>query len=134
MRAPATSEAFGAWRTIPRLENDFFIDREKQKNETYSGISEFWAQDAGPQLSMGRVVNRNVEHLGTSDLGIISMRRRLLGTLRDLREKGITPRGVEDPSVFGVRSAAVLIPSEQSWFDATREHRQARPGVNLNAV
>ncbi|MFN0073133.1 MAG: Rieske 2Fe-2S domain-containing protein, partial [Chloroflexota bacterium] len=134
MRRPATSEPFGAWKTLPSLENDFFIDREEQRTKTFSGISEFWAQDAGPQFGMGRICNRNVEHLGTSDLGIIATRRRLLGAVNELSHKGITPPGVQEPDVYKQRPAAVIIPEGQSWYEATTEHRAARPGINLPAV
>jgi phthalate 4,5-dioxygenase len=45
-RQPQSSQPFGRWRPIPALSNDFFIDRQMQRRETYSGIAEFWAQDA----------------------------------------------------------------------------------------
>jgi phenylpropionate dioxygenase-like ring-hydroxylating dioxygenase large terminal subunit len=134
MRKPATSQAFGAWRVLPNLDNDFFIDREIQKTKTYSGISEFWAQDAGPQYGMGVVCDRTREHLGTSDLGIISTRRRIMSAMKDFRENGVAPPGSHEPDAYKQRPAAVIIPAGESWFEATREHRAARPGVNLPAV
>jgi hypothetical protein len=134
MRKPATSQAYGAWRVLPNLDNDFFIDREIQKTKTYSGISEFWAQDAGPQYGMGVVCDRSKEHLGTSDLGIIATRRRLYGVVKKLQNDRVTPPGVHEPEVYMQRPAAVIIPAGESWFEATSEHRTARPGANLPAV
>jgi nitrite reductase/ring-hydroxylating ferredoxin subunit len=133
-QAPKTSEPFGRWKSIATLENDFFIDRDAQRTKTYSGISEFWAQDAGPQLSMGPIYDRSKEHLGTSDLGIIAARRRYLREARALQEHGTVPDTVLHPEYYQVRSAAVLIPSDRSWIDATADYTRVLAGVNQDAV
>ena len=127
-RAPVSSAPFGRWRPALSIENDFHQDREMQKFETFSGIAEFWAQDAAPQLSMGKIFDRTQEHLGTSDLGIISMRRRLIRTARAFAETGETPREVLEPEVYAIRSDAVLIPAEEPWFDHTAERRKVAAG------
>ncbi len=129
-REPKSSMAFGRWRPIPDLCNDFFIDRKVQRTQTYSGISEFWAQDAGPQLSMGRIVDRTQEHLGTSDTAIIAVRRRLLEAAKALGDEGKVPPQAHNPACYAVRGDAVLIPATQSWFDATIERRKVLTGVN----
>ena len=53
------------------------IDREVQKTETFSGIPNQFgrAQDAAMTDSMGTIVDRREEHLGTTDAAIIRMRR-----------------------------------------------------------
>jgi hypothetical protein len=130
MREPVSSKPFGRWRPIPALENDFFIDREVQRTKTYSGIPEFWAQDAGPQLSMGRITDRSQEHLGSSDLAIIAVRRRLLDAAEALRDRGEIPSEIGDPARYAVRSDAILLPTSESWLDATVERRKALAGVN----
>jgi phthalate 4,5-dioxygenase oxygenase subunit len=130
MRMPPSSAPFGRWRPLPGLENDFFIDRDVQRAKTYSGISEFWAQDAAPQLSMGVICDRTQEHLGTSDSAIISVRRRLLRTAKDLRDNGMEPAEVDDPDVYMVRADALIIPLEESWLRATEERRRVLAGVN----
>jgi phenylpropionate dioxygenase-like ring-hydroxylating dioxygenase large terminal subunit len=130
MREPKSSKPFGRWRPIPDLSNDFFIDREVQRTKTYSGISEFWAQDAGPQLSMGAITDRTMEQLGSSDLAIIAVRLRLLQAAKALRDQGQIPGEVSNPSCYAVRSDAVLLPDSESWFDATAERRKVLAGVN----
>ncbi|MEA2640276.1 MAG: hypothetical protein QOF51_1670 [Chloroflexota bacterium] len=129
-REPVSSKPFGRWRPIPDLTNDFFIDREVQRTETYSGISEFWAQDAGPQMSMGLITDRTKEHLGTSDLAIIAVRRRLLQAAKALRDRGEAPEEIAKPGAYAVRSDAVLLPGGESWFAATTERRKALAGIN----
>jgi len=129
-RAPATSQPFGRYRPIASLENDFFQDREVQRTTTFSGIPEFWAQDAAPQLSMGPICDRSQEHLGTSDLAIIAIRRRLLATLKSLRDQGELPAEVSQPDNYYTRADAVLLPAGMPWFESTAERRRVTPGTN----
>jgi nitrite reductase/ring-hydroxylating ferredoxin subunit len=129
-RAPATSAPFGAWYPIDSLENDLRIDRHIQKTLTFSGIPVFWAQDGGTQLSMGKIVDRTKEHLGTTDRGIISTRRRLLNAARALHDQGTIPSEVEHPDWYDIRAAAVELPRTVDWFEATEEFRRVIPGVN----
>ena len=129
-RTPESSLPYGRWRPECGLDNDFHIDREEQRTRTFSGIPEFWAQDAAPQLSMGPIFDRSREHLGTTDLAIISVRRRLLNAARLLRERGTVPEEVSEPNAYMVRSDALLLPKDESWFAATEGRRQAVPGVN----
>ena len=46
---------------------------------------------------MGPIMDRTKEHLGTADATIIRVRRRMLEAARALRERGVTPPGVESP-------------------------------------
>jgi len=130
MRAPRTSAPFGAWRPLPSLDNDFFQDREAQRTATYSGIPEFWAQDAAPQLSMGAICERWEEHLGTSDLAIIAVRKRLIAEAIALSNEGSMPEEISHPEAYRVRSDAILIPADASWIEATEERRKVLAGLN----
>jgi phenylpropionate dioxygenase-like ring-hydroxylating dioxygenase large terminal subunit len=130
MKEPKTSKPFGAWRPIPSIDNDFFQDREMQKTETYTGISEFWAQDAAPQLSMGVIFQRQYEHLGTTDRAIIQARRRLLAASKDLEENGTPAPGVWNPEWYMVRSGGKFHGADEWWVTATEEDRKAIPGTN----
>jgi len=128
--APPTSAPFGAWEPKGNWSNDFFLDRELQRTRVFSGIPEFWAQDAALQMSMGLICNRSTEHLGTSDLGIITVRRRLLDAVKQLRDKGTIPPGVEDPTVYQVRSTLSFLPKGVDWFEAMADLRRVIPGTN----
>ena len=59
------------------LSNDYLIDREAQKNSTFTGIFGINVQDHAVQESMGPIVDRSVEHLGPADKAIIFMRKQL---------------------------------------------------------
>jgi phthalate 4,5-dioxygenase oxygenase subunit len=130
LRAPATSAAFGRFRPLATVENDYFQDREMQRTETFSGIPEFWAQDAALQNSMGPIADREKEHLGTTDLGIIAMRKRLLTSVKALRDRGEVPAEVGNPAVYAVRGDAVLLPADEPWFEATAQRRVVVAGTN----
>jgi phthalate 4,5-dioxygenase oxygenase subunit len=91
------------------MRNDFGIDREKQRHESYSGIDGIQNQDAAVQESMGAIVDRTEEHLGHSDLAVIRFRRLLLKLAREL-ESG---RPLEAPgasAAFNKRPLTVLLP------------------------
>ena len=125
-----TNEAGGAWRPKARKENDFFFDRGLQRAKLFSGIPEFWAQDAGVQEGMGPVYDRTQEHLGTTDIGIIRVRRRLVETAKKFHEEEIPPPGVVDPTLYRVRGAAAVLPRDADWLEATVEIRKFIPGTN----
>ncbi|HEY0582208.1 MAG TPA: Rieske 2Fe-2S domain-containing protein, partial [Chloroflexota bacterium] len=116
---PPTSEPGGAFRPKARLENDFLLDRQRQKTEFFTGIAEFWAQDAAVQETMGPIFNRGSEHLGTSDLGIIRVRQRLIRAARDLHESGEVPPTALNASLYAVRGAAAMLPVGAPWIEAT---------------
>ena len=129
-KAEPSSKAFGNWYANATLENDYFQDREAQRTSTFSGIPEFWAQDAAMQVSMGTVCDRSQEHLGTSDLAIISVRKRLLAAAKAMQDAGTVPPESMQPDAYAVRSDAVILAPELSWFEATKERRLAIAGTN----
>ena len=131
---PPTTEAGGAWRPKPSMANDYHMDRERQKTDYFTGIPDFWAQDAAMQEGMGPSYDRSQEHLGTSDLGIMSVRQRLLRDARALHDQGVVPVTATDPSVYQVRGAAALLPVGSPWVEASESLRVVVPGVNPAGV
>ena len=104
-------------------------DRAAQR-PSYSGIPEFWAQDAAAQLGMGTICDRTQEHLGTSDLAIIAIRRRLIAAAKALHDEGTLPPELHDPDRYLARGDAILLPAGVPWFDATAERLVAVAGAN----
>jgi phenylpropionate dioxygenase-like ring-hydroxylating dioxygenase large terminal subunit len=95
-------------------DNDWLIDREVQRTKTYTGVKGVNTQDLAVQESMGPIVDRSREHLGTSDKAIITFRRILLDVIQDFA-KGVEPLGVDPRSYRHVRSADVVIPKDARW-------------------
>jgi phenylpropionate dioxygenase-like ring-hydroxylating dioxygenase large terminal subunit len=129
-RAPSTTRPFGRWRSTLGLHNDFGIDRQVQRTQNFSGIPELWAQDAAPQVSMGSIYDRTTEHLGSSDLAIIAVRRSLLETAKALRDQAAVPAAITEPESYAVRADALLLRTGEAWLSATSERRKALAGVN----
>jgi phthalate 4,5-dioxygenase len=119
----------GTYRPLANKDNDYLMDRVAQREgRTFSGIEGFAMQDASLQESMGPVVDRTKETLVSTDSGIIMARQRLLRAVRALEGSGTTPPGA-DPAHQRVRSAALVLPPDQSFKDAAREALIAHPGV-----
>jgi hypothetical protein len=126
---PNTSDGLGRWRLAANDENDYMIDREAQRTTTFTGIPTIMLQDQAMTESMGAVANRMNEHLGSTDAMIIQVRRRLMNAARALRESGVTPPGVDDPSLYGVRSASLVLARDADWQEATRDVLKAFSGL-----
>jgi len=82
---------------------------------SYTGIWGVNDQDRAIQESMGPIYDRRKEHLGTSDLAIITARKRLLNLARDLQQ-GIEPFPASHGDIYRVRAMDVNTPVDN--FDA----------------
>jgi nitrite reductase/ring-hydroxylating ferredoxin subunit len=127
---PNTTDWLGRFRTKAGPQNDFFLDREIQRRNEghagYSGIPGGAAmQDAAVTWSMGPIYQRQNERLGTTDVMIIRVRRRLIAAARALAEQGTLPPGVDNPEVYRVRSGGVFLPTDTNWVADTEELRRA---------
>lgn len=88
--------------------NDYLIDREHQRLRSTTGIRGIGAQDAAIQESMGAIVDRSRETLGSGDAAIVRFRRLLLKMARDL-EQGIEPMAATGADLYRVRSAGMIL-------------------------
>mgnify|MGYP001391489039 CR=1 FL=1 len=90
------------FRAFRNKGNDWLIDREVQRTETFTGIQGINTQDRAVQETMGPIVDRSKEHLGQTDRAVIMMRRLLLRAIETIRDGG-TPPGLGD-SYYGLRA------------------------------
>jgi hypothetical protein len=114
-----TTDWLGKLRPLANRSNDYLIDRDLQADMevdpsrplagTYSGIPGP-GQDPMAQETMGAIYDRSQEHLGTSDAMIIRTRRALIAAARARRDSGKIPSGVENPSLYRMRSGGALLP------------------------
>jgi len=108
----------GSFETVLNKENDYKIDRELQRTTSFTGIRGIREQDLAVQEDQwGPITDRTREHLGTTDLAVIAMRRKLLRQIEDLGQ-GIEPAEVSDGAVYRVRSAAFIAPHDVVWYQA----------------
>jgi len=103
------------WFRLATEENWFKQDREAMKNGSFTGILGFSNQDMACQETMGPIADRASEHLGTSDVAIIRMRRRMLEAVRGFQADGTIVGRNPDIRYDRVRSEQKIIPIDQPW-------------------
>jgi phenylpropionate dioxygenase-like ring-hydroxylating dioxygenase large terminal subunit len=124
----------GTYRPLANKDNDYLMDREAQKRgEMFSGVKGIAIQDASLQESMGPIVDRTKERLVSTDAGIIKARLKLRKAAEALRDRGVSPPGVE-PSHHRIRSGAVVLPKQADFIDACRDVLMVTPGVKHASV
>jgi len=113
---PNTTDWYGRWRAVQNAGNDYLIDREVQRNGSFTGIEGIVMQDQAVTESMGPVTDHGFEHLAPSDRMITQTRRRLLRAARALRKTGKAPPASADPSIYlGARGGEFLAPRALGW-------------------
>jgi phenylpropionate dioxygenase-like ring-hydroxylating dioxygenase large terminal subunit len=119
---PETEGWYGRGNFAARSENDYFVDRERQKTHNFTGMEdETPVQDAAMQESMGPIVDRTREHLSASDAAIIRLRRRLLLAAEALTQEAVAPPGVEQPHLYHNHGEQMLVEPDGDWKDAYAE-------------
>jgi phthalate 4,5-dioxygenase oxygenase subunit len=111
----------GTCNMIQTKENDFLIDRQRQRTETFTGIRGTRTQDVAVQGDQwGPLTKQWKEHLGTTDLAVIALRRHLLRGAIDL-QKGIEPPEAHHGAAYRLRSVATVLSRDVEFEDGARE-------------
>ena len=132
LERPLTARAVADWRSgsglhapllpgpdhIPlrNKSNDYLISRDYQRSLTFTGITGTGEQDFSVQEGMGVITPRMNEHLGTTDIGIIKMRRRLLQEATALAD-GDEPQSAANGAVYHVRAGDALLEPSAAWTE-----------------
>lgn len=112
----------GTYWLVRNKSNDYLIDRDVQRTQTFSGIEGVNTQDFALQSALGGgyIVDRSKEALGSTDRAIQACRRLLLEAADDV-ESGRPPRG-SDPETHNLtHSAEAIIPRGAPWRDLTKD-------------
>jgi hypothetical protein len=96
-----------------------------QRKKTFTGIRGLNTQDLAVQESMGPIIDRSREHLGTTDKAIIQFRRCMLDAANDL-QNGIEPPGADSKGYRNLRATDVTIPKDVRWQEAAKDKLIAR--------
>jgi phenylpropionate dioxygenase-like ring-hydroxylating dioxygenase large terminal subunit len=121
-----TGKFFADWWPEANLSNDFLMKPEVKKSKNFTGIGSVRLQDDTVITSMGPIMDRTREHLGTADATIIRVRRRMIEAAKALRDRGLTPPGVNHPELYRVRSCQAILPADVSWQEALDDWHHAR--------
>jgi phthalate 4,5-dioxygenase oxygenase subunit len=116
----------GTFTPKENMDNDYLIDRAAQRSTSFTGIKSVPAQDWAVQEDMGGpIADRRLEHLVSADAAIISVRKRLIHTARDLQE-GVEPAEPRAGDRYGVRSIDIMLDESSEVWDGARDFLEAR--------
>ena len=136
MKPEQTGRYFPKWWPVVNKENDFMMDQDARETKSFTGIPGIRLQDSAVIWSMGPIMDRTKEHLGTADAALIRVRRRMIAAATALRDQGVTPPGVDNPAMYKVRSCLTVLPPDADWLTALADWHNARtlehpnPGVH----
>ncbi|HEX4193546.1 MAG TPA: Rieske 2Fe-2S domain-containing protein [Stellaceae bacterium] len=123
---PKSTDWHGRWRIVPDESNDWMIDRERQRDSTFTGIDGVHLQDQAVTESMGECVDHMIEHLTIGDLMITRTRQRMLNAMRDLAERDVKPPGVENGDIFlGAHGGDFVAPENVDWLETYNNQLRA---------
>jgi hypothetical protein len=115
----------GTWQPSDNRANDYNVDRERQRAESFSGIAGFPVQDmAMVEDQRGPIADRTREHLVSSDRHIIHIRNRLLRTAKALAA-GTEPIEPGHPEAYRYHYAEAVAPSSEEAVRLARERAMA---------
>lgn len=118
------------YMTSANKTNDYMLDRGVQKNLMYNGIpfilnlqdramTELMCNDKGEPL-----YDRTQEHLGTTDVFVIAVRRQLLAAAKLYRDTGELPLNNARPEIGRVRMGTFVLEAGADW------RKETAPGLN----
>jgi phenylpropionate dioxygenase-like ring-hydroxylating dioxygenase large terminal subunit len=111
----------GTWEPVENFDNDYLIDREVQRSETFTGIKSVPAQDlAIAQDQGGLIADRSKEYLVSSDRAIIAARKKFLTRVKELM-RGTEPAEARRPEAYAVRAVDFYLPRDVSVAEGAKE-------------
>ncbi len=115
------------FRSIRNKQNDWLLDRELQRTQTFTGIKGINAQDRAVQEAMRAIVDRSQEHLGQTDRAVITARKMLLKGIQTMEDGGDPPG--TGTSYYHIRAIEQVLPAAQPWQDALMEKMYVGAGA-----
>ncbi|MBV9553967.1 MAG: Rieske 2Fe-2S domain-containing protein [Alphaproteobacteria bacterium] len=101
------------FRSYGNRGNNYLLDREVQRTESYSGIDGINMQDRALQESMGAICDRSREYLGPGDKAIIQARKLLIKAVKTVQAGG-SPAGT-GTSYYKLLAHEEVLPKEADW-------------------
>ena len=111
--------------------NDYGLDRERQRRGSFTGILGVNDQDRAVYESMGRIADRENEHLCYSDLAVVSARRLLIERARAAHRGGPVrePRSSLD---YRVRPLNIVTPIDDIQEVVRVHHDRMHPSDSMD--
>lgn len=104
------------YRKVRTLDNWFLQDRAAMKRGDFTGIKGIPAQDMAMWESMGRIVDRTQDYLGSSDVAVVQFRRQMVAAARHVAEGGAAI-GTAEPRISHVKLSSFegIVPKTTNW-------------------
>jgi phthalate 4,5-dioxygenase len=118
----------GTYLPVRNKSNDYLIDRGLQRSYSYTGIKGTNAQDAAAIENQGPtpIADRTQEHLGSTDVAIMRMRRKFLAELAAF-QNGTEPVPALKGDLYKVRAIAVSLEDDGTpFYEGAKEHLYVR--------
>ena len=100
--------------------NDYLIDRETQRQHSFTGVAGVAEQDAMAQDSQGFIADRTRENLTPGDVAIVRFRRTLLAGANALLE-GVEPAAAQQPGHYTLRGGGCIAPADAAFEDVMKQ-------------
>ncbi len=113
----------GSYRPIDNRSNNYGIRRDVQRSHSSSGIQGIGLQDSAIQETMGPIVDRSREILGSGDAAIVAFRKLILAQARHLRETGELALPGQ-PELYRVRSVGMILPKDVDFEEGGKSRMQ----------
>jgi phenylpropionate dioxygenase-like ring-hydroxylating dioxygenase large terminal subunit len=94
--------------------NHYLLDRQEQRQRSFTGVRGIAEQDAMVQDSQGLIVDRTREHLTATDAAIVRFRRAVMGGAQAL-QAGHPPEAPGKPAAYRLRSGSWIAPRDQAF-------------------
>lgn len=121
------------WRLPYSIENWWGQDRAAMESgASFTGLPGVQVEDFAAQESMGTIVDRSKEHLGTSDIAVIRMRRLLLDGVRKLHDGDPLLAQGNDFDYGAIRAEEALYDLDQPWQTVGRSGQSVDSAATAN--
>ncbi len=118
---PNTTDWYGRYRMVECEENDYRIDRDLQREKSFTGIDGIHTQDQAVTESMGGIVDRSFENLAPSDIAVARNRRMLQTTVQAFKD-GTRPPAADNPALYAhVRGGFYTTTQPGDWLKLHKE-------------
>jgi phthalate 4,5-dioxygenase len=106
------------YRRNRNIDNGYLQDRAKQREEDFTGIENFFVEDACATETQGPIWDRSREHLGVSDRAVIVVRNMIVDAVKGFQAGHEPPHLVTDPALnhfAHVDAVQAVIPADSDW-------------------
>jgi phthalate 4,5-dioxygenase oxygenase subunit len=125
----------GRWRSALNGSNDYGRSEQNIADGAYIGVKGIPLQDQAIIESMGKIVDRSLEHLASSDRMVMVTRRALLAAAREFEKTGKLPEVLFNPQLSrAARGGDMVVPKGTDWLAGYQQAMEKAVGQDGKAL